>query len=280
MIDMRHKPPHLPQMSAPFDIVVSELEREGIKYKKGLCDPDDLEPSQGFTFCDAKHIKQKPIWVGGEDDDTNAILDGHHTWVSALSSERPVEYIKVFLKPKDACRLLNKIQDIYEYKQQIRVEEIVTQSRNINDRNDPQRDKPIEDDWLSEIESLNDEVLDENKDKPKNKESVVGYRNKDINENSVIGNFFSLTPEVGYDKYEIEFDNLLNTSTLGIQFFDGQVPTDVLAKIWFPYINFEIIANKHGVDPINIKNRCITEKARKMGFDGIKYGDSLVQGIK
>ena len=31
---------------------------------------------------------------------------------------------------------------------------------------------------------------------------------------------------------------------------------------------------------MNLKNKAIAEKAMKLGFDGIKYGDTLIQGLK
>jgi hypothetical protein len=266
MIDMRYKPMHLPQISAPFSVVVDGLNEMGIKHNTITIDPNQLTPSQGFTFCDDFEQSNKPIWVAGKN---NAVVDGHHRWVNALAAEKPINVIKIELNPKDACRVLNKIQDIYEYKQRVSLEEEPVASANINDRN---RMDNFESDWSIEI--------DENEvSETKNTKKLIGYRDRPINENSVVGNFFSLTPSNGYDKYEIEFENLLDTNELGIQYYSGQAPTDVLARIWFPNVNFNQISETRGISSINIKNKAIVEKAKKMGYDGIKYGDVLVQGI-
>ena len=52
MIDMRYKPRFLPQVSAPYEIVLQKLEEEGVKYELVEVDPNDLEASQGVTFSD------------------------------------------------------------------------------------------------------------------------------------------------------------------------------------------------------------------------------------
>ena len=41
-----------------------------------------------------------------------------------------------------------------------------------------------------------------------------------------------------------------------------------------------MISKQYGIESINLKNKAITEKAMHLGFDGIKYGDTLIQGLK
>jgi hypothetical protein len=84
----------------------------------------------------------------------------------------------------------------------------------------------------------------------------------------------------GYSKYEIDFENLLDTNSLGVTYKDGQEPVDILAKNWFPNINFEKLGKEHNTSSINIKNKAVAKKAKKMGYDGIKYGDTIIQGLK
>jgi len=67
---------------------------------------------------------------------------------------------------------------------------------------------------------------------------------------------------------------------LGVAYKDSQTPTDILAKIWFPNVNFEKISKQYNLSSDNLKNKAIAEKAMKMGFDGIKYGDAIIQGLK
>ena len=113
-----------------------------------------------------------------------------------------------------------------------------------------------------------------------NQQSIIGYRKDPIRENSVVGNFFTLNPIDGYSKYQIDFDNLLDTHALGVMYKDGQQPVEILSKIWFPHVNFEEISKQYNMPAINLKNKAVAEKAQKMGFDGIKYGDTLIQGLK
>ncbi len=276
MIDMRYKPQHLPQVSAPYDIVLSELNTMGVDYKLNKQYPDKLSPSQGFSFCDDFEHNDNPIWVAGKTDDENVIIDGHHRWVNCLSKNEPIKTIKIMLNPRDACRQLNKVQDIYEYKEKIKLEELVGVGNTINYENEKDN---FESDWLASVENPENIVISEEDDQKNNTKKIIGYRNKPIVEKSLVGNYFSLIPVDGWERYEIEFDNLLDTEDLGLTYYSGQNPVDILVKIWYPNIDFEKLSEKHNTTPDNIKSRSIVERAKKLGFDGIKYGNILIQGI-
>ena len=178
----------------------------------------------------------------------------------------------------DAIRALNKVQDIYEYEEKQRLEEIVAQDQ-INYLNEPDTQ-----DFLSTLQSEmkeDEEVLHSgSEDKVgKKKRKQTAYRNKPVNDNSPVGNFFSLKPQDGFTKYEIEFDNLLETDKIGLP-SNGKDPFIVLSDAWFPNIKFEKIAKKYKVSPSNLRNKAIFEKAMAMNYDGIKYGDIIIQGLK
>jgi hypothetical protein len=176
---------------------------------------------------------------------------------------------KIGLNNKDAARILNKIQDIYEYEQQQKMEEVISQD-SINNGNS--KDSGLEDDFVYSLEEM----------KPK-KQSVklIAYRKEPIKKDSVIGNFFILDSSKGFDKYEIEFDNLLNTNDLGVVITNNTNPVDALVKVWFPNADFEKLSKDHNNAPIiNLKNKDITERAKRLGYDGIKYGDVMLQGLK
>lgn len=279
MITMNHKPLYLPQVNAPVDVVVKKLDEEGVDYEYIRINPDELKNlnvSQGFTFSDdvekAKPNDMKPIWL----DNENTICDGHHRFVFALTDNLSLTAIKIDLNFKDACRLLNKIQDIFEYEEQQKMEEVVAQDI-INSEN--QSDSGVSNsEFLATLEENNLGVQTETPSK--NQQTVIAYRREPIKENSVIGNFFTLNPVEGFNKYEIDFDNLLDIHSLGITYKDGQEPVDILAKVWFPHINFEKLSEQYSVPTINLKNKAIAEKAQIMGFDGIKHGDKLIQGLK
>lgn len=276
MITMKHKPYHLPQMTAPADMVVKKLDEEDIDYEYMQVDPNDLNPSQGFTFSDevgkVKLDDKNPIWI----DNENNVLDGHHRMVFALTDNLPLTAIKINLDSKDACRILNKIQDIYDYEEQQKMEEVLAQDV-INAENE----KNSTGGYSQFLNNLEEDNIHIQKEKPsKNEQTIVAYRKDPIRENSVIGNFFTLSPIEGYSKYEIDFENLLDTNSLGLNYKESQVPAEILAKIWFPHVNFEKLSEEYSIPSLNLKNKAIAEKAQMMGYDGIKYGDTLIQGLK
>ena len=69
------------------------------------------------------------------------------------------------------------------------------------------------------------------------------------------------------------------STELGIEFGD-QSPIDVLAKSWFPNVDFENLSAPYIHSPQDLKNKAIADRAKQMGYDGIKYGDRMVQGLK
>jgi hypothetical protein len=276
MIDMRHKPYFLPQVNTPADVVVKKLDEEDVNYDYIQVDPNELNPSQGFTFSDdvgrSKLDDMNPIWV----DEDNNILDGHHRWVKAMTEGLPIKAVKIGMNNKDACRLLNKIQDIYEYEQQVKLEEV--EAQDIINANNEANGGVSYSEFLNSLEENNTLVQAE---KPsKNDKSIVAYRRDPIKENSAVGNFFTLSPVEGFGKYQIDFENLLDTNALGVEYKDSQEPVDILAKIWFPNINFEKLSEQYDIPSLNLKNKAIAEKAKTLGYDGIKYGNALIQGLK
>lgn len=270
------RPYHLPQISAPYTIVLGKLDDEGVDYELTQLHPnenDEINPSQNVIFGDEVSnvvIKdENPIWLAGIDKIN--ICDGHHRYFKGLLDNIPVIAVKIKMDFKDACRLLNKIQDIYEYEESRGLEEVEMQDA-INYYGDD------ENQFLNSLEEDNISVQAE---KPSlNQQTVVAYRKEPIKDNSVVGNFFTLSPIDGYSKYEIDFDNLLDTHVLGIMYKDGQQPVEILSKVWFPHVNFEQLSQQYNMPSINLKNKAIAEKAMKMGFDGVKYGDTLIQGLK
>jgi len=275
---MRYKPYFLPQVNAPFEIVLQKLDEEGVDYDMIEIDPNDLEASQGVTFSDEVEKcvvdDNNPIWIG----ENNKVLDGHHRMVKAMLDNTPIKAVKIGMNDKDACRLLNKIQDIYEYEQKQQMEEVEAQDA-IN--MDNQANSGVSDsEFLKSLEEDNLNLEVASGETKTNQKTLTAYRKDPIKQNSVVGNFFSLKPIDGFAAYEIEFDNLLDTHSLGVTYKDGQDPVDILAKIWFPHVNFEKLSDQYNMTSINLKNKAIAEKAMKMGYDGIKYENKLVQGLK
>lgn len=272
MIDMRYKPQFLPQVHAPYDVVLQKLDDEGVDYSNVEVDPNELTPLQGIVFSDevggVNVDDMSPIWISSD----MQVLDGHHRMVRALLDEIPIKCVMINANHKDACRMLNKIQDIYEYEHSQGLEEVQVQDTiNYYGEDDNQ--------FLNSLEE--DNTASETEEAPnKNQTTIVAYRKAPIKENSVVGNFFTMEQLSGYDTYEIDFENLLDTNSMGISYKDGQDPVDVLAKSWFPNVNFEKISTQYDVPAVNLKNKAVAEKAIKMGYDGIKYGDKIIQGLK
>jgi len=268
---MKYKPYFLPQVHAPYDYVLQKLDDENINYSVVEVDPNELNPMQGITFSDevgdVNVDDMSPIWISLD----MGVADGHHRFTRALIDNILIKCVKIAMNDKDVCRVLNKIQDIYEYEQSQGIEEVVSQDA-INYYGDD------ENQFLNSLEE--DNLTIQSESPSKNEQTITAYRRNPIKENSVVGNFFTLKPIEGYDKYEIDFENLLDTNALGVTYKDSQEPVDILAKNWFPHVNFEKLATQHSTTSINLKNKAVAEKAMKFGYDGIKYGDTIIQGLK
>lgn len=259
-------PYHLPQISAPINYILNKLDKEGVTYEILDINPKILKPNQALVFSDiVSKINSEninPIWISKD----NEILDGHHRYLKSIMNKKSIKCVKIGLNNKDAIRILNKIQDIYDYEKQQQIEEVVMQDAINSDDGDISTNE-----FLSMLESA---------EMPKgNGSKIIAYRQKPITENSIVGNFFLLEPIEGYDKYEIDFDNLLDTDDLGVEFGDRN-PIDVLANTWFPNVDFKKLNAPFVHSPIDLKNRAIAEKANQLGYDGIKYGNKLIQGLK
>jgi hypothetical protein len=257
-------PYYLPQMHMPYQMVLNKLDEEGIEYNLNKIHPNDLKASQPFTYSDQVEKVNKenksPIWI----DKDNNILDGHHHFVFYSSNNKPIDVVRINLDKNSSCRILNKIQDIFEYEERLSSENSDNQT-----------------DFLTDLEQLNQSTDDEDtENNARNPQIIIAFRKEPIKDNSIVGNFFILDNNKGFDKYEIEFENLLDTDNIGVTYKKSQDPIDVLAKLWFPNINFEKISNSQNCSPIDLKAKAIAKKAQNMGCDGIKYGDKLLQGLK
>ena len=252
MIDMRYKPSYLPQVSAPYIYVLNKLKDDGIKYKVGQTDPNKVQPMQGLVSLEKiskiSPDNLKPVWMSKD----KKVLDGHHRLGSALTHERNLPYFQIMLPALDAARVLNRIQDIYEYEEKIRIEEL-THTASVNKMNEPAMA-----DFLSTLEEEmkdDQEILHSGSEEKvgRKKRKIFAYRQQPINEKSPIGNFFSVKPVDGFTKYEIEFDNLLDTDKMGLHAY-GQNPVELLANAWFPNIKFEKVASKYKMRPDHLMN--------------------------
>src|SRR5574343_132084 len=260
MFDIRYKPKSLPQISAPYSHVLKTLESQNINYRPVSVDPNRLIPSQGIVFLDKignfTDTDNYPIWISKD----LHILDGHHRYAKSLCNNSKIKCILVDLIAQDAARELNKIQDIYNYQSQIDLEN---------------ETKPIK---FKDV--LSDFSLDSGNTLTKGIkiDKIIGFRNKEVNENSQIGNFFLLKePNDTYHKYELSFQNAFNTNDLKRTFTNDQYPVKILANIWFPNLDFEKLSKKTNILVNKLIGRAVAEHGKDLGFDGIIYGDIMVQ---
>lgn len=252
MIDYKYKPKYLPQVSAPYTIVGNMLKNNGVNFSLEEVDPTKLIPSQGITISDIVNNvdiedRTKPIWISNNYE----VLDGHHRLVRALQLNKPTIFcFKIGENKLDGARILNKIQDLYEYEKHV--------GKNISEKID-----------IGEYFNI-----DVNGEKSP-MENVIGYRKEPIVSDSIIGNFFMLVPVTGYKKYEISFDNVLDVKDLNLNIKTGQSVIVELSKIWLPNYDFsKAKENEH-----NLRCAGIAIMAKKMGYDGIKYSDNLIQAL-
>lgn len=280
----------LPQVKEEnIDEILQEMKDGGIIVKSVMIEPSYLKPLQ------KKVMKSKIDSINGaiDNDDylpktwvdaNNNILDGHHR-VYAYQS-RPdidkVECYKIFLNSKDACRILNKIQDRIEFKKEYNITNSSTFS-NVN---------PIE----KEIKSV--DVVDDAKYLGKDKEQDVKslqdkltfddvtnktctlYSVRPFDKGNTSGFIMSFTKDKGYDKeYEILFDKVLHVPAEEMDLHDPFY----LAGMYILDPNFEkdpIMIKKMASD-VNqvyahfIKNR-LNGFAKRAGYDGINFGDKLM----
>ncbi len=249
---------YLPQIKMPFDQIFNELNNENIKYYELQLNPNILIPSQPFVFShEVENFNNKPNIDPIFTDKDLKIIDGHNRCINCINNNKQINVIKLDADFLSACRVLNKIQDLFDHKKEVA------------------EDKENNMEFLERIEQTKVDP-DQPKEEPV---KIIAYRKEKINPKSIIGNFFSLQPLADASKFEIEFDNLLDVKSLGLDFKDGQNPVDMLAKTWFPHLDFEKLAVENNTDSIKLKNRAVADKARKMNFDGIQYSDKLIQGL-
>jgi hypothetical protein len=122
----RVKPKWLPQMDAPKDYILNELGREGVVFREEETDPTALKPLQGFVDKAKADMFQKMI---DNDEEIpypfisadNGILDGHHRAYAFTKHPEVTKCraIKIYLPNEDAARILNKIQDRFDFEREL-----------------------------------------------------------------------------------------------------------------------------------------------------------------
>lgn len=254
-----NKPYWLPQVSAPFDYITKELKQEEVPYSVYNISNKDLKPLQKEVNPDSveffkgvfkRNSKKYPIFVSGD----NEILDGHNRFVAhklVKGEDKPISCFKVDCDSKCAARILNKIQDKFDFEKQYnnKMEPI---SKFLN--------KP-EIGWYDTSKDV----------------EYVCFREKPIKENSESGNFFHLQNKGNMKQYKISFDNVMILGNECIN--DNILPQMWLANKLLPNKNFDTIAMNSNISLQSAVNKEVAKKCREMGFDGINYGDKIIQTL-
>jgi len=108
---------------------------------------------------------------------------------------------------------------------------------------------------------------------------IVGYRDRNINPESPSGNFFHLVKSNALTfEYNLTIDNLLSIPDEDIK--NKKLPSESIAKKWFKKYNLKEIAAEKNIPYDVFINRLVAKEASKRGYDAIKYGDFILQGVK
>lgn len=126
----------------------------------------------------------------------------------------------------------------------------------------------IEANWGNEKDAINDSSI-----------IVVGYRASELKENSLSGNFLTIQPTSPNDlKFEIKFDKLLKIPQKNVECC-SKLKTLFLAKKVCPEIQIRKDAVLKNIPFEIYVNRLAYNFGKSKGYDGILYGDNLLQII-
>lgn len=119
-------PSWMAQVTAPKEYVLNRLKAGGHPHESVMMKPTDLKPIQ--TKISKKKAEQfhqmmenneplDPIYVAQQ----NEVLDGHHRGYAAIKHPdvEGIGAIKIQMDYRDAMRLLNQIQDRYQWEQEL-----------------------------------------------------------------------------------------------------------------------------------------------------------------
>lgn len=246
----------LPQITTDNDYLLKNLDSNNVGYKIDTFNPNDLKPlTDNVNIDNVRGIKDsilngKPINLIIISKD-NEVLDGHDRLFGFQTTPEvnKIFCIKIYADKHDAARVLNKIQDKYNW----------------------------ENNLDGDFSEKKDTDIQESEEEPKNAKTLTLYSNKPFASNTKIGNLLVDKQKPGFDKaYQFEFENLYEIDDKEC----GDNPIESLGKKWFPdYDNFKMEAARAVLTFENYVLKRIYQEAVKKGFDGIKYGTKFVQTI-
>ena len=247
----------LPQITSDYDYIYKNLDNSQVGYKIDNFNPNELKPlTDNVNVENVRGVKDSilnlkpvdPIFISKD----NEVLDGHDRLFAFQTTPEvaKVVCVKIYADKHDASRILNKIQDKYNWENNL-------------DNNFTEKQE--------------DGIQESSEEETKNGKTLTLYSNKPFTPNSKIGNLLIDKQKPSYDKaYQFEFENLLEIDDKEC----GDNPVENLAKKWFPdYDNFKMEAARAVLTFENYVLKRIYQEAVRKGFDGIKYGTRFVQTI-
>lgn len=296
-IEKRMKPSWMAQVTAPHQYILDNLDKMGVGYKMENMDPTQCKPMQEkidkkrVNFFKKKIDKNQPlepVYLAGDDE----ILDGHHRAFSF--TEHPdvetMTCIKIYAEYKDAMRLLNQVQDRYNFEQELGSSQMLPMgmlpSENVVDSS--VMDEEMEDEELpaEESETPVQATVDSTDggryvtydSAGKNKQVLTLFKAKPINDKAKTGDFLIMKSKPGFSvEYTLEFDNLLVVAPEEIE--NPLLPTEALLKKWKPNMDLQAEAAKQSLMYPIYLSREVNTLANQKGIDGVQYGDLFVQVI-
>lgn len=116
-------PFYLPQLSAPYKFIVSQLEEMGFQHEPILVAASQLKPIQKEvdlnktkSMTEVEDAEFDPIWISRKGN----IYDGHHRVASKKLKEgdnAKIRAIRLDADDRDGCAILKIVQDRWEQKQ-------------------------------------------------------------------------------------------------------------------------------------------------------------------
>jgi hypothetical protein len=284
-----YQPTWLPQMTADYGYILKGLDDNGIKYSFVTKSPSELKPLQNTVDTNTTDYFSDKINKGEEIppafiSENDEILDGHNRIHSFKQNPKidKIYCVKINNLPyMDSIRVLNKIQDRYNWEQE---EEDNSVDNTLNVTNDINNDNNQPTNGMETINpDLNNgnNIVGEDSITPvdNSKKSMQLYRSQPLKPNSKSGNFFVMERKPRHDhEFQIEFDNLYEMTDSEIT---GNDPITSLAEIWFgnlKEVQEDAVKRTLNFDDYIIKK--ISEEAKKRGYDGIKYGTKFIQTVE
>ena len=307
-VEKRLKPSWMAQVDAPQEYVLEFLNREGVGHKVVTMDPklckatqQDVDPEKAKGISEAMDQNKPlgPIFLSADDE----ILDGHHRAFAAIRNPEVegVSCIKIYQGLQDAMRTLNKIQDIFSFEKENNMpgfagkygntvdesaKDDVTQvpvapltpQNSTADADAEATDVQIPQDVVPQAQPAQGSQLVPFESAAQNPKELKLYAAKPVNTQARTGDFLLMEKKPAMKvEIDIAFENLLEIKPEALE--GVTFPTEAVLREWLPGQDYTAEAKSQGLTQEVYMSREVNRLALQKGFDGISYGNKLVQVI-